>query len=188
MSETRLYTVDRDGDVVEYECFKNAHGGAMSIWRALATRYLGTSGMDFMMLMMDGMRPLFQAAKDGKLEPWEVVTLMTTYDRVVVPIEHVASVASALDKFGEQYGPSFRANFHVPEQAEALKRVADEAEEKGWKGVCWNQMSVSEALWDGVLDEGEDEPRPYNVNKDSNGHWFWPETKSDEKDAEAIKE
>ena len=188
MSETRLYTVGRNGDVEIYERFRNAHGGSMAIWRILAEKHLQATGMAFTMMMMSGLKPVFDLAKKGNLAPWETVTLMTTFDKVVIPIEHVASVASALEKFTEEYGPAQEAQnfiFHIPQQAEALRKVVEEAEEKGWRGVCWNQMSASEALWDGIREEGEDERRPHNVDKDE-GHWYWPENKVDEEAAAAV--
>lgn len=185
-----MYLVDRDGDVVPLATLQNAHGGAMAIWRILAEKRLGISGMRFTMLMMDGMRPIFQGAREGKFEPWETVALMTTTDRVIVPTEHVEAVASALQKFDDEYGSEMRANdyvFHVGAQARALRDYVEKAEENGWRGVCWNQMSVSESLWDGVLEEGENEPRPYNIDRDAGGHWFWPEDKQDQEDAEAAR-
>ena len=188
MSETRLYAVSRDGDVVIYERFSNAHGGAMAIWRILAEKHLQATGMAFTMMMMSGLKPVFDLAKQGKLAPWETVTLMTTFDKVVIPMEHVASVASALEEFDRTYGPRQREQnymFTIPEQATALRKVVEEAEAKGWRGVCWNQMSGSEALWDGIREEGEDERRPYNVEKDE-GHWYWPENKVDEEAAAAV--
>lgn len=200
MSATILYAIERDGDVVKHTSFRNAHGGCMAIWRILAEHHLGKTGMEFAMMISTGYKEVFDLAKEGRLAPWEVVTLMTTYDRVVIPIEHVASVASALKKFGEEYGPAQDKRgfvFSVPEQAKALQEIADTAEEKGWRGACWNQMSVSDSLWDGVsvLEKNEDgeeeeeverERRPYNIDNDSGPHWFWPENKQDEEDASAV--
>lgn len=204
-----MYLVDRDGDVVPLATLQNAHGGAMAIWRILAEKRLGIFGTQFTMLLMDGMRPIFQAAREGKFEPWETVTLMTTTDKVIVPTEHVASVASALQKFADEHGPEMEANnfvFHVGAQAKVLRDYVEQAEKEGWRGVCWNQMSVSESLWDGVRlteeeqtlaveEDGigvsskwEEDSRPYNVNKDNDGHWFWPETPKDVADVAALKE
>lgn len=194
MSETRLYTVNPDGDVEIYETFRNAHGGAMSIWRSLVEKYF--PGTQFMMLMMDGFASLFRLAKEGKMQPWETVTLMTTTDKVLIPIEHVGAVASALEEFVKGYGPQHEVNNHVftiPAQAQALRRVIEEAEKEGWRGVCWNQMSGSDALWDGfyekTLEDGEEfeDRRPYNIDRDE-GHWIWPENKADREDAEATRE
>lgn len=189
MSETRLYAVQDGGDVMLYETFSNANGGAMAVWRTLAEKYLG--GVSMLSLLMTEMRPVFDLAKKGRLAPWEVVVLLTTYDRVVIPIEHVASVASAFEKFAEEHGPAHEERgfaFSIPAQATALKKIAEGAEEAGWRGVCWNQMSVGDSLWEGVVDEGGDGRRPYNIDRDSRGHWFWPENEQDRKDAEAVRE
>jgi hypothetical protein len=181
-----MYTAAPNGDVESYAEFRNAHGGAMAVWRILSEKYLNAKGPAFMMLMMQGFKPLFDMHKQGKLEPWEAVVLTTTYDKVFIPIEHVASVASAFEKFVEEnaeYGKQFV--FSIPEQAKNLRFLLTEVEEKGWRGIGWNQNSVSEAIWTGQygLKEDPDEHFPYNIDRDTK-HWVWPEDKGDEEDAE----
>lgn len=173
-----MYVANREGDVTLYAEFKNAHGGAMAIWRALSESHLGVKGPEFMALMMQEFKPLFDLHKQGKLEPWEAVVLTTTYDRVFIPIEHVASVASAFEKFDEVHGfgqHERKLAFSIGEQAKNLRFMLTEIEEKGWRGVCWNQTSVNgDALWYGVPDErNQNERRPYNIDQDDE-HWVWP--------------
>jgi len=176
-----MYVAGREGDVEPYAEFRNAHGGSMAVWRILSEKYLDAKGPAFMMLMMQGFKPLFDLHKQGKLEPWEAVVLTTTYDKVFIPIEHIASVASAFEKFVEVHGPSQEGMvFSIPEQAKNLRFLLTEVEEKGWRGVGWNQNSVSEAIWTGSRD---DEPVPYNIDRDTK-HWVWPENKADVIDVE----
>lgn len=158
----------------------------MAVWRLLAERHLGgdEGGMAFFMMMNNGLKELFDLARQNKIEPWETVTLMTTCDNVLIPIEHVESVASAFDEFVKRYGPiqeSRQHAFSIPDQARELRRMLEEREEKGWRGVCWNQTSVNgDALWYGVNDEEDpDDRRAYNIDKDSE-HWTWPEPKPKE--------
>lgn len=178
-----MYAVDRDGDVVPFAEFQNAWGGAMAVWRVLFDRYIEAvdNSLGFYGMLTDGMRGLFAQAREGRFEPWETVTLMTTCDRVVISIEHVESVASALEEFDRQHAPQAGPAFSVGAQAKELRRMLAEHEEKGWRGVCWNQTSVVDALWCGVPDVEEDGPefRPYNIDRDE-GHWFWPEPKASE--------
>ena len=149
----------------------------MAIWRVLAEKYLGTNGPEFMMLLVQGFKPLFDLHKQGKLEPWEAVVLTTTYDKVFIPIEHIASVASAFEKFVEEYGPSQEGMvFSIPEQAKNLRFMLTEVEEKGWRGVGWNQNSISEAIWTGEYDEEVGDRIPYNIDRDTK-HWVWPKNK-----------
>lgn len=174
-----MYTAGPSGDVEPYAEFRNAHGGAMAVWRILSEKYLNVKGPEFMMLMMQGFKPLFDMHKQGKLEPWEAVVLTTTYDRVFIPIEHIASVASAFEKFVEEYGAAQEGMaFSIPEQAKNLRFLLTEVDEKGWRGVGWNQNSVSDAIWTGEYDKEEGDNIPYNVDRDDK-HWVWPENKAD---------
>lgn len=179
-----MYAVARDGNVVPFAEFKNAFGGAIAIWRILFDRYVEPDDdLGFYGLFRDGIRGLFDLARENKFEPWETVTLMTTCDRVVISIEHVESVASAFEEFDRQHGPAQAGlAFSVGAQAKALRCLLEEREQEGWRGVCWNQTSVNgDSLWYGVQeapDREDEEPdiRPYNIDRDE-GHWFWPETK-----------
>lgn len=177
MSSTEMFAVGQNGDVVPFEQFHNAWGSGMAVWQLLSERYLAPLGHTFFELLRDGVSSLFDLAREGGLEPWEVVVLMTTADRVVIPIEHVESVASAFEKFDEHYGDQMRHKQHafsIPAQAIALRRMVAEREEGGWRGVCWNQTSVGDALWGGVYEDGENgDPRPYNIDRDSS-HKVWP--------------
>jgi hypothetical protein len=166
----------------------------MAIWRIFAEKRLGISGMSFTMLMMDGMRTIFQAAREGKFEPWETVTLMTTTDKVIVPTEHVASVASALQKFADEHGPEMEANnfvFHVGEQAKVLRDYVEQSERESlWDDVQLTEEEHTLAVEEdgiGVSSKWSEEARPYNVDRDNDGHWFWPETPKDAANVEALK-
>lgn len=176
-----MYAVEAGGDVVPFAEFQNAHGGAIAVWRVLAERYL--AGTPFFELLQGGLKELFALAREGKMEPWETVVLMTTCDNVVLPVEHVESVASAFEEFDRHHGDQQREQsyaFSIPDQARELRRMVEEREEEGWRGVCWNQTSVNgDAPWYGVWEDGEeDESRPYNIDRDD-VHWFWPEESKD---------
>jgi|GEM_PF-2022892 len=188
MSYTEMYAVREDGEVVSFAEFANSHGGGMAVWRILIKKYFGVTGVGLIKMMDGGFKGLFEFQKEGKLQPWEDVVLTTTCDNVIVPIECVETVASAMEVFDDTYGPVERTEqraFSIGQQAKELRRMLAEREEHGWRGVCWNQTSVNgDALWygrwvecsecDSVEREHDEEGEnvPYNVDEHDD-HWFY---------------
>lgn len=202
MSYTELYVVRPDGQVTSYAQFGNAHGGAMAVWRILIEKYFGVTGVGLIRMMDNNFKELFDLQTRGGLESWEDLVLTTTHDNVIVPIEHVETVAAAMEKFDEVYGPNERAKnyaFSIGSQAKELRQILAEREEHGWRGVCWNQTSVSCPIWSGRWVElSKDDPHygqpdydqteqvPYNVDEHDD-HWFYEPAKSEEGDAGKSK-
>lgn len=167
MSCTEIYAVAPNGDVVPFVEIPNAWGGAMAVWQGLARRYL--PGTNIGTLMLEEMRPVFALLDGDLITDWERLTLLTTCDRVVVPVAIASVVADAFDQFQDYHTvPGYLLS--VSRQADELRRMLAEVPEQGWRGVCWNQTSVNgDALWYGV--ERDDEHVPYNVDS-MDRHWY----------------
>jgi hypothetical protein len=185
MSSTVLYVVASNGDVEPYCEFKNSHGGAMAVWTLLGEKYLpqprpswlSPNEKSLWSPFLDGaLSALFKlAATPGTLEPWERITLLTTADHVVVPIAALAEVTEALETFYTNYRAQRDGYvFSIGDQAAALRNILQEGT---WRGVCWNQTTLSDALWEGAYAEADDGERtPYNIDT-MDQHWFLFEKK-----------
>jgi hypothetical protein len=177
MSSTYIYTVGADGDVLFHSEFRNSWGGAMAVWGVLSEKYLGWQRYS---LMTKDLQPLWDLNNDRRLEVWERIVLATTLDQVVIDIAHVPTIALAFERFHEHWAPALKGTvFSIGAQAEVLRNIVAEAKSKGWRGVCWNQTSVSGGVWekqvpcDKCKSDSEMEPRAYNIDTDEE-HWMYP--------------
>lgn len=145
----------------------------MAVWGALSQKYL--PGYEGYKGLVDGYQKLFDLLKTNKLARWERIVLLTTCTQAVVRAENFGEVAQAMETFYENYKGVLEGKvFHLDKQAEALRQLEEQREEKGWRGVCWNQTTLCGSAW-WVNEESEDDPdgegRPYNIDKDDK-HWF----------------
>ena len=159
MSYTTLYKVPKKGEIECYQEFRNAFRGGYLIWDNLANEFLGKGASAF---MLTDMQPIWDLARRAEIPEAYRITLMTTFDNVMVKRRNIPLLIKAFEK----YCADFDDPGHIPAQIEALKNVATE---KDCFAVCWTQTSVSGDSWR-VPDEC-DETRTYDVSRDS-GHWF----------------
>lgn len=155
MSYTILYCVPEKGEFTHEIDVQNSWRGAMFIWNALSERYLSRKAYPH-----EDLQSVWDLHKDNRLSLAERITLLTTFDRVMVKREHIPQVIRALREFVVLYG----SDNNLSEQIRALKKlsVAD-----GCYAVCWNQTSITDAWY--VYDE--EDCRLYDISRDT-GHWF----------------
>lgn len=158
------------------EC-KNAHRGAMWIWTELAKKYIPNKE-SYVAVMLGG-EDFFQLYKDDRLTDAEFYALISTYDRVLIPPELMETVAASLVDFTP-------GTENLEKQAALIR----EAKAKGFKAVCFDQMSVSGTLWrvkDPDADDADEDEgwRPFDLERDmgeGTEYWFL-KTRKEMKDA-----
>lgn len=176
MSTTTGYLVGADGIVRPDREFKNAWHGAMALWDYLARTFLDPKaprGTDKYMLpsaqfLFDpkAQKSLWGLAADTTVPRHLRVAEMTTFDRAVLRRADFAVAADALDLACKEIVAAGGSS-HLDQQAAWLR---ENAADENVVGAAWQQTSVSEDLWV-VYDEGGEEGRDYDTNRDS-GHWF----------------
>jgi hypothetical protein len=155
MSDTELYWFNRRGKLELHAAFENAFRGAMAIWTDLAKTYLFGDGY------MRDYQPVWNLARSERLEEFERITLMTTFDWVVVRNIEIARVVAAFKSFHHKYPQN-----HLDQQAIVLGSPKIET---CCLGICWNQTSVNADAW--LVEGKRGDLRPYNLLRDT-GHWF----------------
>lgn len=188
MSTTEMYVVDAAGDVLHCAEAHNAHRGAQWIWNALWKKYLADSYTGRLYTSEDEEPYVPMHDDDEAQRIWSLwtttdlavsrmdrIAMVSTFDNLIVPAEHMELVAEAL----EQFEPG---NENLALQAEELRK----AKAEGYQGFCWNQTSVNCGIWTrripceacGCTCEGES--RPYNIEKDDDHRLFDPTEMPDE--------
>lgn len=146
----------------------------MAVWTGLAQKYVrGYGGFE---AMIDSFKKVTDLATSDRIDRWERIVLLTTCDGALVKAENFGEVAEAFEKFYAEHKKFHEGKvFHVDTQAELLRQMEKEREEKGWRAVGWNQTSVNGDCpwycpWYGSYDE-DDEHTSYNIDRDDQ-HWF----------------
>ena len=90
----------------------------------------------------------------------------------------MARISREMTRSGEDPGsPRVQDGGHYPEQAEALRRLARDAD---CVAACWDQTSVADDGWIRydtcpTCGQNEEEYRMFDLSRDS-GHWFMLES------------
>lgn len=172
MSRTTLYTIDQEGDAEIFDEFHNAWRGAAFIWTWLMWRYLPNvqdpkaEGLDFGRRHWIINDELFDELEKATLSRRDRIIYETTKDYAIVRAENLLELAEMFESFAEEHGMACS----LSEQAQALRKMAA-TESSVCRGCCWQQTSVSDDLWYVRDEQGEDERRAYNVDRDTK-HWF----------------
>ena len=175
-----MFTVASSGDVEHFGDYQNGLGFAMPIWTYLAEKYLrkpGEKDHEFFgrWWIQDNCRGVWALENDKRMERFERVVLLASFDRVIVRAENFKELAAAFDKFHDLYLEKKPQNVcHYRAMGREIEKMEDVL------GVCWVATSVGENLWTVYEDcecpkcknvHQQEEPRPYNINID-NKHWF----------------
>jgi hypothetical protein len=176
-----IWSVQANGDVLEEREFQNSHGYAMPAWSYLAEKYLRKPGEDDASFLgrwfLSGKcKEVWALKEDPRLERFEVIVLLTSFDHVIAKKEGFEELAAAFRKFHDEYKAKNPDNVcHYRAMANSIEKLTPDI-----IGVAWNASSVGEPFWD-VYDDCEcpkchsvhtvEETRPYNIYKDK-GHWF----------------
>ena len=143
------------------------------VWNKLALKYLYSPEIDECLflgrLMSDEYRSVWPLSKDGRLKKSEAITLVSTFDSVVVELDRLPEVSDAFLDFDETH-----TSVSLRQQSDILLQIHNDTVPNGIDvsqivGVCWIQTSVAGDVWNVV--EGDEEPRPYDISRDDN-HFF----------------
>ena len=162
MSYTEMLVVRKNGDVESYKEYKNSHRFAIPIWKYMWEKYIG--GKYSISVNHDKLWPL---SKNIRIPPHKRAVLMSTYDKVIVKSDNFERFIDDVQTF-----PLF--SYHSTSIAKDIHFLLFDEDVIG---VCWNATSISCDFW--TVYEKEDEWRPYNIFKDTDGHWFLYESLDD---------
>ena len=162
MSCTELYVARADGDLALEAEFQNSWLGGMAIWNAMARQYCGYD--TFPMFDAAGRSKVWALAGNEKVPEQDRVTLATTLDRFLVPGDALVRVAECLE-----HSAGWMGRTHLRDQAACLRELAAAGDVRA---VGWNQSSVTYGYWL-RQDEGAEESRPYNIDRDTEHHWLF---------------
>jgi hypothetical protein len=161
VSRTTIYCVPETGPIYSYREFSNAFRGGWLVWDNMSRRYLKRSASEYM--IAGDLQPVWDLWKSLNVPLAHRIVMASTFDTVMVKRENLDKLIAA---FG-QYASDFEDPGHIPEQALALRELA---ENQDCFAVCWQQTSVSSDSW--MVYQGDAEgSRPYDVSID-NDHWF----------------
>lgn len=173
MSAMVLYEVRANGDVVERFELRNSWRGAALVWTELGKKYQHVierhiapkhkpDRYDFA-----GWGLTWKLAWRPEITDAEWFVLCSTFDRVLIPQEHLAHATDCFEKFGAEFGG------HWAEVARATRVLIDEQK----CGLAFNHTTVSQSHW-GICGD-DDSWRPYNIQRDSNHETLSPEDRAD---------
>lgn len=177
MSYSRQYFFDADGKAVAGDEYRNGHGYCIPIWTYLADKYIaklpGEKEADFYIRwwMTEKCAQVWAFATDPRLERWERITLLASFDHYVAKRENFNDIAEAFEKCDAAFKEKYRD--HVCHYAAMAAEIRKDG--AAYQAVGWYGTSVSDSLW-WVYDECEcakcgdthqaSEGRPYDLTKD----------------------
>ena len=175
MSSTTLYVFRSDGLAEAHTTFRNSHGSAPRVWRALCEKYIHPIYPQ--LRVFRDVEKLFEIQESLPLKDFEVDLLHWTADRFILKSEYFTAMADSFDKFELEYPCPGYAN-HLPAIAELMRKF--KIDEPDVQAIAFQQTSVAEDMWyvfetiEHPVDPEytKDEDRPYDLNKDTN-HFFY---------------
>jgi hypothetical protein len=161
MSYTTLFKVPASGPIDEIAEFKNSHRFGPFVWDMLAKAHLNA---DYATLSWDKqMQRVWDLAHVETVPTFERITLMSTFDHVMVKQADISKVIEAFKAFSEKYDTG--AHGSLWEQVPFLTKMV---EDKTCYAICWTQTSITDPWW---VSEGDD-VRLYDISRDNDRHWF----------------
>ena len=137
MSSMSMYVIDKNKNAVFYKDWRNAWLGAAFVWKCLGNKYLGQ--FDYEIEIIDARKEerepdLFGWTRTWKLhnspdiseQDWAV--LVSTFDYMIVPREHMLYMADQMEKFAEEFPQA-----HYRSIANAIRL----AYEQDYQGTCF---------------------------------------------------
>lgn len=162
MSYTTIYRVPEQGHLTILGEAHNSWHSAPYIWEALHNEYLYTEPEPEPYQHHWQWRSSWKLSNQEDIPIPYRITLMTTFDRVMVKRENIPEVIDAFANFSKRFP---YAN-NLGDQINILHKGLDD---NTLFAVCWRQTSVTDA-WQ-ILDKELDEYRYYDLARDT-GHWF----------------
>lgn len=177
MSYTEMLGVPEKGEIQGVQVYRNSWGSAPAIWERLFQKYL-SKGEKWENWMND-VDALWDLVGDSRLEEYEKICLLLTFERMIVKKEDFVKVAIALKIMAKEEKEQF------PEKVNHLGTIADDLisdKMKNYMGACFIWTSVTGDVWDqphkesdynedGDLLDEENHRWRYDISEDE-GHWF----------------
>lgn len=176
MSYTEIFKFKKDGNAAHLGEVRNAFRGAMAIWVHLEKKYLppyrpewakfwGDDERSYSRVSSinnDEMQKIWDLVRDERLSESERISLVSTFDNLVVNREHIPTVVNCFREF--------EAETSLKEQADIIELAYEN--DPDLIAIGWNQNSVNGDTWmnKGGRNEETDEEIPYNILT-MNDHW-----------------
>jgi len=156
MSYTSMCALNAQGELLQEFTFKNAFHGAMHVWASVQKRHFP----DDQLLSDETLQRVWDTSKDQAQPTWLRVTMLSTFDEVLVRPADLATVAGAYREFARQFGPG-----SLLDQATGLETLAGLPD---LHAVGWCQTSVIDNPW--LRRDESGESRAFDFEADP--HWF----------------
>jgi len=164
MSYTTLLATNKRGNLECIAEYSNSHGFAACIWDYLFDKYIEKKN-DYDSWLFDAKR-LWDLQKDHRLEEFERISLLVTFDNVMIRCKYKDVVVDALS---EMYEAVKRTK---PENVNNLRTICEDIKKlKGQRCFCFIATSVNGDAWTSDRCYKNGESRNYNIFKDKK-HWF----------------
>lgn len=132
--------------------FRNGYGSGPRAWDHLSDKYIAEKPV--YSLNPDHMNKVWALATDPRVELYERVVLMMTFERSYVPLSHLEEAANACERFGVECEDNLSVN-HWPEIGAELWRVSTMKHSRFTRGVCLSCTSVMDCWLRPVQDWAE---------------------------------
>lgn len=189
MSYTSIFCFDKESRITDERLFQNSWFSAPRIWDALGRKYVN----GFRNSMLDWNK-LNEVLKLTKIEKYEAIADLSTWDNVLVKRKDFQDVVDAFKEFEEKDPAPEGHGSTLMEQALFIEEVIKNHPEVEYIG--WNQTSVNGDDWttpdlpEGFEEWSEeeqdafwDDPPSYNINT-MHRHWFMFTDDEEEKENE----
>lgn len=167
MSYVEMSFFGKDGTVKCSVEFRNAHCGAMAVWRYLDEKYLPPFekyGIPMSrMLDENEVQKWWDLQHDERLTESERICLLSTFDKVIIFRANFERLAKAFREFGAE-------NTHLPAEADALDEALKDSEIIAL-GFC--QTSVCQNEWTRNRNRSEEDDAEYEFYNILTGEDHW---------------
>jgi hypothetical protein len=157
MSETVLYGIDKDWDLIELGEYRNSHLGARTIWDSLS-RHIGWNGIAFGS-SEEEMKKFWSLWKLPTVPTFEKIVMLSTFDNVWVKKKNINKLVNA---FKEYINTLTDVSTHLPKYIEDIQAASD------LNGLCWYISSIGEDPW---FEWNEEDDQVGYDFKSGDKHW-----------------
>lgn len=180
MSHTAIHITSESGEVSTIARIHNAWRGAMFIWDTLGKFKLHDRSQYWN--AVTNAKDVWELFETKRLNRTERLVLGSTFDRAMVKKENLNSLAREFEEFNSRYNPVGARPNSLSEQADVMRKAA---ESDDCYALFWTQTSVSDDVW--MVYENEDEPRWYDITRDTEHFYLFDMCNEIEKKLRADK-
>lgn len=166
MSRATLHAFRNDGEISNFAEYKNAHLGAVIVWTKMGEKY-GVPNAETMIFNDAVAQKIWNLGRDEKVAEHDRITLVTTFDRVIVYAKDFPRLVAAMRESAKWLPP----HCHISAQADDIEKIIElnRTSTDSTIAIAWTQTSVADCWGSGEFDEEEGQV-PYNLNKHTL-HW-----------------